>query len=203
MIGRLQGLLVERGADGLCLVDVNGVGYDVLLPAATVGLLPRPPELCTVLVHTHVREDEITLYGFATPEDRAAFRALVSVSQIGPKLAMAVLSVLDAKNLARAIAKQDRTAFTGISGVGKKTVERLLLELKDKLLYPITSSGEVAAPIRASAAKPEGPLATVHAALVQLGYRPVDAERAISVVTAHAEGKAVEELLREALATLG
>lgn len=202
MIGRLVGILVERGLDGACVIDVSGVGYEVLVPIGTLGKLPQGTELVTLHVHTHVREDEITLYGFATLEDRAAFRVLLSVSGIGPRLAIAVLSALDAKELARAIARDDRAAFKGISGVGKKTVERILLELKDKLIVSPSSAGSLISPVPTSAPRRAGVLGTVVATLIQLGYKPSEAERAAAALEDHSQDKTVEQLLRDALAVL-
>ena len=200
MIGRLTGAVVERSADGSIVLDVGGVGYEVWLPLGSLGKLTS--ERVSLHVHTHVREDQLMLYGFATAEDRAAFRTLMGVSSVGPKLALSVLSHLDAKQLATAIAKEDRTAFKGISGVGKKIVDRLLLELKDKLGFVSPSSiGTVASP--AAVTRPAGPLGQVASMLVSLGFRPSEAERAIAAIAERAEGKDTSALLREALAALG
>jgi Holliday junction DNA helicase RuvA len=198
VIGRLTGIVAERGSDGSCVIDVAGVGYEVFVPARMP--LEDPPETVTLHVHTHVREDAIVLYGFTEPRARTAFRTVLGVSGIGPKLALALLSALSADDLAMAIAHQDRGAFKGISGIGKKTVDRLLLELRDKLPLAVasTSSGTVRAP----APRPSGPLATVAGALVQMGYKPAEAERAISAI-GDPESKPLEELLREALVQLG
>lgn len=201
MIGRLTGSIVERSADGSVVLDVGGVGYEVWVPLGTLGKLGN--DRTTLHVHTHVREDLLVLYGFATTEDRAAFRALMGVSSVGPKLALSVLSHLDAKQLAAAIAREDRNAFKGISGVGKKIVDRLVLELKDKLGFVSPSSvGSVASPI--AVVKPAtGPLGQVSSMLVSLGFRPSEAERAIAAIAERADGKDTSALLREALAALG
>lgn len=199
MIGRLTGIVAERGSDGSCVIDVGGVGYEVFVPARMP--LEGPPEKVTLHVHTHVREDAFVLYGFTDPRARTAFRTVLGVSGIGPKLALSLLSALSADDLAVAIAHQDRGAFKGITGIGKKTVDRLLLELRDKLPLAVasTSSGVVRAPV---ARPPTGPLATVAGALVQMGYKPAEAERAIAGIV-DAETKPLEELLREALVQLG
>ena len=127
MIGTITGTIAHRDADGSVIVDVHGVGYEVFLPAGAAGRVElEPAQPVSFHVHTHVREDTLTLFGFATADDRAAFRALLKVSSIGPKLALSILGVMNASELHDAIARQDKTAFKGISGVGKKTVERIL-----------------------------------------------------------------------------
>lgn len=209
MIGRLSGALVERAIDGTCIVDVGGVGYEVTVPIGTLGKLPTAGEQAVLFVHTHVREDAITLYGFASLDDRAAFRTLLGVSSVGPKVSLAILSNLDARALAQAIALGDRNAFKGIVGVGKKIVERLLLELKDKMLVSPSSAGTLSAPTPASsrgpARSPSDPYAVVGNALVQMGYKPAEADRAVARLAEldDAAGKSTEALLRDALGLLG
>ncbi len=194
--------MVEHGLDGSCIVDVSGVGYELFVPLGSMGRLPAPPETVTLHVHTHVREDAITLYGFGTANDRLAFRTILGVSGVGPKLALAVLSALPADRLAQAIAHQDRTAFKGIPGVGKKTVERILLDLKDKVpALTGYSSGALPAVAQAAPLRATGPLAIVAGALVQMGYKPAEADRAVTAIEAP-DGRPVEELLREALGQL-
>lgn len=199
MIGRLSGTVIERGLDGACIVDVGGVGYEVLVPIGTLGKLPEGT--VTLFVHTHVREDALTLFGFHTLEDRAAFRALLSVSTIGPKTALAVMSHFDANSLARAIASQDRTAFKGIPGVAKKTIERVLLDLKDKLFVSGAATSNIVELKRPKKGS-DDPLTFVSSTLVSMGYKPSEAERAVALLTDEAEGKPIETLLREALASL-
>src|SRR5271165_6575125 len=134
MIGRLTGKVVAQEADGGVVLDVGGVGYELAIPLGTLGRAHTDDVgRVTLWVHTHVREDALALFGFADEAERAAFRALVAVSNVGPKIAVAVLGALPAAELARAIARQDLTAFRGVPGVGKKIAERLLLELRDKL----------------------------------------------------------------------
>jgi len=206
VIGRLRGVIADRLPDGSSIIDVNGVGYEVFVPLGTLGRLPEPPEAVTLHVHTHVREDQLVLYGFARAEDRRAFRTLLGISNVGPKLALAILSGMDARQLAAAVVSQDRARFKGIPGVGKRTVERLLLELKDKLGFvtahaegPPKGGGPGAAPPPAEGA----PLGQVAALLVQMGFKADQAERAVALVAAESEGQAVEELLRKALGQLG
>src|SRR5690606_32894863 len=129
VIGRLSGSCVEHMEDGAVILEVGGVGYEIFVPLGAMGRLPSEGTI-TVQVHTHVREEAITLYGFATEEDKRAFRALLGVSSVGPKLALAILGRLDADALAEAIAREDKAALKGISGVGAKTVERIMLDLK-------------------------------------------------------------------------
>ena len=205
MIGRLRGVVADRGLDGSCVLDVNGVGYEVFVPLGTLGRLPEGEEV-TVHVHTHVREDAIVLFGFADATERAAFRTMLDVSGVGPKLALAVLSALDAHAVARAIAAGDATPFRGIPGVGKKIAERLLLELRDKLpSIVIRAGGGIPIPAGAAAPRPGvapgGPLAVVQGALVTMGFKPHEASGAVARIEATA-GRTPDDLLREALSYL-
>jgi Holliday junction DNA helicase RuvA len=202
VIGRLSGTIVERAADGSCILDVGGVGYEVFVPLGALGRMTGADEVAvTLFVHTHVREDALVLYGFASRADREAFRALLGVSSVGPKLALAIMNVLDADRLARAISAGDKAAFKGIPGVGRKTVERLLLDLKDKLRPGTTTAAPASMP--AAPPAPDGPTAIVVGALMQMGYKQAEAEKAAANVGEGAEDKPVEVLLREALSSLG
>lgn len=201
MIGRLQGSVVEVGQDGSVILDVRGVGYEVFVGDSLRLQLHNPSEPQVLLyVHTHMREGSLTLYGFQSARDRLAFRTLLTVAGVGPKLALAIIGRLDANALAAAIGRQDKTAFKGISGVGKRTVERLLIDLKDKLpavVTPITG-------VRAKAT--DGPWTSTSEnavnALVQMGYRRPEAEVAVSSVAAENSAD-VETVLRAALVALG
>jgi holliday junction DNA helicase RuvA len=203
VIGRLRGVIADRSSDGSCIVDVSGVGYEIFVPIGTLGRLPSPPEVVTLHVHTHVREDAFVLYGFANAEDRAAFRALLGVSNVGPKLASAIMGSMSASELAGAIASQDHQRFKGIPGVGKKTAERILLDLRDKLDFAYAALPHIRELPRASTPKLEGPLAQVAALLVQLGFKPQEAERAVAAIEDRADGRPTEALLKDALAQLG
>jgi Holliday junction DNA helicase RuvA len=187
--------------DGSVVIDVQGVGYEVWVPLGSLGRLPLG-QPATLHVHTHVREDAFTLYGFATLDDRAAFRVLTSVSGIGPKLALSILSSLSAAELADAIQRGDKARFKGVSGVGVKLVSRLVLELKDKLDFARggPSTGVLSKPKPAEAF--DGALGTVHAALMQMGFKPGEAEQAVQQIGPGADGKQAEQLLREALSVL-
>jgi holliday junction DNA helicase RuvA len=202
MIGRLTGIIVDQAVDGSCIIDVQGVGYEVWVPLGSLGRLPPAPQAVTLHVHTHVREDAFVLYGFASQSDRAAFRVLTSVSGIGPKLALAILSSMSAADLADAIQRGDKARFKGVSGVGVKLVSRLVLELKDKLDF---ARGEVTTGV-ITKPKPaplfDGALGTVHAALVQMGFKAGEADQAVQQIGSDAGGKQPEELLREALSVL-
>ncbi len=202
MIGQLTGSIVERVAEGACVLDVSGVGYEVWVPMGTLGRLPPAPDRVTLFVHTHVREDAISLYGFATASDRAAFRALLTVNSVGPKLAMSILNSIDAQDLAAAVARGDRTRLKGISGVGGKTIERIMLDLKDKLPVAPGARGEpIKAPIAATP-KNDDVRTQVARMLISMGYRQSEAERATANFDDVAQERGVETLLREALQSL-
>jgi Holliday junction DNA helicase RuvA len=203
VIGRLTGKVAQE-ADGAVVVDVGGVGYELLVPLGTVGRAIVDPEgRATVWVHTHAREDALTLFGFASESERLAFRTLIGVSSVGPKTALAILSALPASELARAIAAKDLGKLTRISGIGKKTAERLVLELRDKLEIVPTGSA-------ARAPRPQGleppPSASARdllaGALTRMGYRPAEADRAIVALGDRVEHDALPELVRDALALL-
>jgi Holliday junction DNA helicase RuvA len=205
MIGRLTGRVTQED-DGNVVIDVNGVGYELVVPLGTIGRAPTDGEgRSTLFVHTHVREDIFSLFGFATEGDRVAFRTLIGVSSVGPKTAIAVLSALPAPDLGQAIARKELAKLTGITGIGKKTAERLLLELKDKV--PIleaagprgAAAGAHAAPSNATASSTGDLLSR---ALVNMGYRQAEADRAVEQLSAKIGDTPLPELLREALAVL-
>lgn len=200
MIGRLTGQVIEEGADGTLVVDVGGVGYDVIVPLGTLGRLGESvgaSRTVALHIHTHVREDAFLLYGFSSREDRAAFRALISVSNIGPKIAIGVLSALPAEELGAAIAEGNAARLTCIPGVGKKTAERMVLELKDKL-------PKIAArPVASRSAHPRGEKSELLVgALSRMGFRPAEVDRAVSLLEAKLESMPLSDLIRDALAIL-
>jgi holliday junction DNA helicase RuvA len=201
MIGRLTGRVVAQEEGGVVVVDLNGVGYELTVPIGTVGRASEDADgRSTFFVHTHVREDIFALFGFASESDRAAFRLLIGVSNVGPKTAVAILSALPAEELGKVVARGELGRLTAISGIGKKTAERLLLELRDKL--PSEGAAAAASPrgVPARAASPEA--AVVLSALTSMGYRPAEAERAIAALAKRARAAPVEEMVREALAIL-
>jgi Holliday junction DNA helicase RuvA len=200
LIGRLAGKIVEDAADGTLVLDVRGVGYEVLAPLGTVGrATPDGEGTVTLFVHTHVREDALLLYGFASRDERAAFKQLIGVSNIGPKIGLSILGALSVAELAAAIARGETPKLTGVPGVGKKTAERIVLELKDKLIAhaPLLASAPASAPA------PRGAKADlVQSALTRMGYRPAEAERAVATLGARVDAEPLADLVREALAAL-
>ncbi|MCA9540439.1 MAG: Holliday junction branch migration protein RuvA, partial [Myxococcales bacterium] len=171
MIGRLRGEVAEKTAEGVVL-DVGGVGYEVRCPLTVLDRLPRVSQACTLAIHTHVREDQITLFGFHDDEERRLFRLLIGVSGIGPRLALACLSGLDAEAFAAAVANEDVRRLSSIPGIGKRTAERVVLELKEKI-------GRL--PGRpATGGSPA--LADLESALGNLGYRPKEVEQLVAAL---------------------
>ena len=203
MIGRLTGRATQED-DGNVVIDVNGVGYELVVPLGTIGRAKTDDEgRSTLFVHTHAREDVLSLFGFATEGDRLAFRTLIGVSSVGPKMAIAVLSALPAPDLGQAIARKELAKLTSITGIGKKTAERLLLELKDKVPI-LQAAGPRGAPVHAApssaAASSTGEL--LARALVNMGYRQGEADRAIEQLSDRFGDTPLPELLKEALAVL-
>jgi Holliday junction DNA helicase RuvA len=202
MIGRLTGKVLGQ-ADGTAVLDVHGVGYEVQIPLGTVGrLAPDADGRVTMHIHTHAREDALVLFGFATEADRVAFRTLIGVSSIGPKTALAVLGALPADALARAIASKSLGELTQVPGIGKKTAERMVLELRDKLPQA-TSLASLAVAAGAHAIPGKAPTADVLAgALTRMGYKPAETDRAIAALGDRVDSTPLPELVREALAIL-
>ena len=202
MIGSLRGTLLDRTSRGEVVVEVGGVGYRVLVAPSTLVELGSPG--VTVLLHTHlhVREDALTLYGFATSDERACFEALLGAHGVGPALALAILSVHRPLALRQALTEDDVDALCLVPGVGKKTAARLLLELKARLDLP---DGDLAAVLDAAADANGAPggraiRADVRDALAALGYGPDEVREALRDVPQEGD---VQLLLREALARMG
>jgi holliday junction DNA helicase RuvA len=197
MIAHIRGRLLEKQPNRV-IVDVNGVGYDVHVPLSTFYELAAPGTEVTLRVHTHVREDALLLYGFATRLELQIFERLISVSGIGPKLALAVLSGLEPNELVAAIRTANVARLTGIPGIGKKTAERIGLELKDKM-------GSVVA-AESAAAPPIGDTETLRtdllSALINLGYHRPLAERAVSAALTKTSNGSFEATLKLALREL-
>lgn len=196
MIGRLQGLILEKQAPQL-LIDVQGVGYEVQAPLSTFAVLGGLGE--PVVLHTHlaIREDAHQLYGFADKAERTLFRTLIKVSGVGPKLALAILSGMDAASFAACVHEENVTALTRLPGVGKKTAERLIVEMRDRL-----KEWQSPAPSLLSESQPSVPsrdqmLAEAESALVALGYKPQEAGKMLMKVPE--TFTTAEELIREAL----
>jgi Holliday junction DNA helicase RuvA len=201
MIARLTGMIVAEEGDGTLVIDVGGVGYEVLAPLGTVGRMRAnaPTGPLTFHVHTHVREDAFTLFGFGTALDREVFRTLLSISNVGPKIALAVLSSLPSSELSRVVARKELARLTSIPGVGKKTAERLLLELRDKL--PAPRAGEADTP-RAAAPAKQGARDLLLGALTSMGYKPQEAERAAEQLGDKVDELPLADAIREALRVL-
>jgi len=195
VIARLSGRVLEKGED-TAVIDVGGVGYLCHLSAASLLGLPPLGEPVALRVITHVREDALDLYGFTTAEEEDVFRALVQVKGVGPRAAQNILSGIEPRDLAQAVAQGDLARLTKVPGIGKKTAERLVVELKDKLLALARAAGPVAAKARG------GLLDQLGVALVNLGYKPAQAEQVVEALRDRAEGKGLDELLREALKSM-
>lgn len=207
MIGRLRGTVVDRDTlQSCCVLDVQGVGYEVFVPLRSLASLPSAPEATLLHVHTHVREEALTLYGFLSTEDRALFRALTTVSGVGPKLAMAILSDMSGAELCGAVARGDKKRFAAVSGVGAKLAARLVLELRDKVpqVGATADLNEGAwSPAPAMGSTPPNSVAgEVILALVSLGFPRPQAEAAVASVVTPDEDRSVEVLLRQALSGL-
>jgi Holliday junction DNA helicase RuvA len=193
----LRGVVLDRDAVGELLVEVGGgVGYRVTVPAGTMSVIDGPGAPVFLHVHTHVREDAITLYGFATADERRCFEALIGAHGVGPALALAILSSLSPPSLRRAVATDDVDALTVVPGVGKKTAARLLLDLKSKLELP---DGDVDVMLASVNGNGHTARAEVKAALAGLGY---GAEEVRDATRDLPDDGAVEDLLRDALRQL-
>lgn len=190
MIGFLRGLLLRKNPQEL-LLDVGGVGYRVLVPISTFCRLGDQGGPAQLLIHTHVREDQLVLYGFATSAELELFEKLISVSGVGPKVALGVLSGIEADDLVHAIRGNDIARLTRVPGVGKKTAERLILELKDKIVSLHTTTTEPPAP------SPKR--VDLLSALANLGYSSAEADRAASEVLRLQPDASLGDLLRDAL----
>ena len=196
MIGRLQGRLIEKHPPQV-LIDIGGVGYEVAVPMSTFSELPEPGATVTLLTHHVVREDAQQLYGFASAAERSIFRSLIKISGVGPKLALAILSGMSVDEILTSIGNNDVAALVRMPGVGKKTAERVLVELRDKIPRPLvekpgeagrSEGGEVAGPEPGDAVR----------ALVALGYKPHEAQRMVAKVPGAGQ-MATQDLIRRAL----
>lgn len=199
MIAKLTGKLAEKSPDHL-IVDIAGVGFRVFVPLSTFYNIGEPGSQVTLSIHTHVRDDAILLYGFLSSIERSMFNLLKSVTGIGPKLALNILSGMETPALAKAISDGSKTELVRIPGLGKKTAERMIVELKEKAGELLTERG---------AQEPGVPLIPfddedqdVVSALINLGYRPAQAETALTKVKkANPDLKGIEALLKEVLKT--
>ena len=194
MIGSLRGKLIEKRPNQI-LVDVSGVGYQVQIPLSTFASLGALHAETNLLIHTHVREDQLTLYGFATAREKQCFELLISASGVGPSLALKILSGMSIEELVPAIRKSDLAQLVKIPGVGRKTAERIVVELRDKLA--VIDVPEAGKPSTRSQLEDD-----VASALMNLGYDTKSVERAVEKSRA-ASGNDFEKLLRSSLQILG
>jgi holliday junction DNA helicase RuvA len=191
MIGRLRGVLVKKEPPAL-LLDVGGVGYEIEAPMTTFYDLPATGETVTLHTHLVVREDAHLLFGFARESQRRLFRHLLKVNGVGPRVALSILSGLSDDEFVRAIQQQDVDRLTHVPGIGKKTAERLIVEMRDKLTGEIPS--EILA---ANSSAPVDAVGEAVNALIALGYKPNEASRMVRGVST--QGLATEEIIRQAL----
>ncbi|AGB82781.1 Holliday junction ATP-dependent DNA helicase RuvA [Serratia rubidaea] len=200
MIGRLRGNILEKQPP-LVLLEANGVGYEVHMPMTCFYELPELGQEAIVFTHFVVREDAQLLYGFNDKQERALFRELIKVNGVGPKLALAILSGMSAQQFVTTVEREEITALVKLPGVGKKTAERLVVEMKDRFkglngdLF--ANSSEINLPARAGKASEADIEAEAAAALVALGYKPQEASRMVSKVAK--PGADCETLIRDAL----
>src|SRR3990170_1802479 len=195
MIYRLRGILVEKDTEGV-VVDVGGVGYRASASLSTLRALPSLGEECVIHTRMVVREDAMLLFGFAAREERSAFDALTAVSKVGPKLALSVLSTMTPPEVSEAVARGDIIKFASVPGLGKKTAERLVLELKGKSLAAFGPEPAVATGGDGGG----GPYMEARDALAALGYRLEEAEKALNDVPPQ---DSVEKYIKEALRRIG
>ena len=197
MITFLEGVVVDKDPTRVVL-NVGGVGYEVFIPLSSYDRLPAPGDACKILTYDHVREDIHALYGFLTADERRMFLMLLNISGIGPKLALTALSGLSIKDLKAAIAQADVKRLSSISGIGKKTAERIVVELRDKL-----GAGEAMEAITAQEEMTPENARTRDAilALISLGHKQADAQQLVRTAAAGAKPDVtVEEIVRRALA---
>ncbi len=197
MIAKLTGR-VDGLEEGRCVLDVNGVGYLVHASTRTLAALPSPPALASLLVETQVREDAITLYGFADPAERDWFRLLTTLQGVGARVALGILSAMSPRDLIGAIAAGDRASLTRAPGVGARLAVRILTELREKAGAMPTSGGTVLAPT-----PPPGPAQDALSALVNLGYRRQEAQPVVTRIAERlGEGAGVDAVIRDSLREL-
>ena len=197
MIGRITGTLIEKQSPEL-LIDVNGIGYEVLAPMTSIYNLPALGEIVTLHTHFVVREDAQILFGFSDKQQRKLFRALIKVSGVGPKLALSILSGIEADNFVRSIHDGDSAALVRIPGIGKKTAERLVVEMKDRLKeWHVDSELPLMATANPAPMDQDQWIQEAEGALIALGYKPAEASKAIARIKEPVKG--AEDLIRLAL----
>ena len=195
MIAHLRGKLISRRPNQV-IVEAGGVGYDVNVSVPAFSELPSLGSEVALHIHTHVREDQISLYGFLRPEEKELFEKLITVSGIGPKLAITILSGMPAENMVNAIRGNDLTRLTKIPGIGRKTAERMVLELRDKLPAGMTVDQVPVVPSLSATQE------DVLSALVNLGYQKPAAEKAMERLSKDGANRSFDVLFRESLALI-
>ena len=193
MIGSLIGLIKEKTPSSI-LLEVNGIGYEIAVPLSTSFQLPNVGESAYLLTHLVVREDQHSLYGFATDEERKLFRALIKISGVGAKLAITILSGTNVNGFIQSVVNEDIDALVHLPGIGKKTAERLVVEMKDKVSEISSDENSL------SQSNENSAVAEAINALVNLGYKTKDAKTILDKI--ESEGLTVEELIRQALKSL-
>jgi Holliday junction DNA helicase RuvA len=194
VIASLTGIVAGKTPTHV-IVDVGGVGYELAMPGSSIAELPRLGERVTLLTHLHVREDELSLFGFRTAADKELFRQLITVSGVGPKVALGVLSAMAPATLADAVAREDVTLICDVPGIGKKLAQRIVMELKDKLDVPGLAGGAE------GSTRAAGPAAVeARDALLGMGF---SAGEAAAAVAGAPEGATVEETITFALKRIG
>lgn len=188
MIGSLRGRLIAKQAPAV-IIECNGVGYDVETPMSTFFELPAEGSDCFLYTHLLVREDAQILYGFATDDERELFRTLIKVRGVGAKIGLAILSAMSAADFARCIEYEDTTALSKIPGIGKKTAERLIVEMRDRVDKSFAGGGRIAVA--------QGPKSEAVDALVALGYKPAEVNKLIAKLDT--DGQSAEDIIRQAL----
>ena len=194
MIGSLNGLIISKNPSEV-LLEVNGIGYEVHVPLSTSFKLPSVDQTVQLLTHLLVREDQHTLYGFITEDERKLFRALIKISGVGAKLALTILSGINVEGFIRSVQMQDVDTLIHLPGIGKKTAERLLVEMKDK----VGQMGDIAQN-DAVESKDLQIIKEAHNALTSLGYKSVEARKILDGIDSN--GLTVEALLKQALQSL-
>jgi Holliday junction DNA helicase RuvA len=196
MIARLSGTLLDKSPP-LLVIDVNGVGYEVEAPLGVFSDLPENGKQVAIVIHHHFSQDSQTLYGFASPGEREVFRKLLKISGIGAKMALNILSGANGEELARYVSTADVASLTRLPGIGKKTAERIIMELRDKLTDIGTGAGGAAMPAGAPVAA--DPVTEASHALTSLGYKPAEVSRMVASVAE--AGMDAEAIIRKALQT--
>lgn len=201
MIGRVNGTLIEKTPPHI-LVDVQGLGYEIEAPMSTIFRLPAVGEKVELHTHFVVREDAQLLYGFFSKEERSLFRTLIKVNGVGPKMGIAILSGIGADDFARCVNQDDTAALVKIPGVGKKTAERLIVEMRDKMRDWMPLDDSFALTADGVGAASDGVTHEAESALIALGYKPAQAAKAISQAHKLLGSASAEELIRQSLKSM-